>query len=159
MTGVTFRVAEPEDAPMLNAALRRLSADLGDPHAASDSDIARALEGPTPSARGMLAAEAGEAVGAALYSPIFSTVRGPGVFVSDLWVAPGLRGAGLGRRLLGAVLRDAGSAWGAVRLTLNVYHASTQSRAFYDRLGFTPASTYTTMVLEEAAATRLKGQR
>lgn len=157
MTGVTFQVAGPRDAPLLNAALRRLSADLGDPHGADDAAIARALQGANPAARGMLALEGAGTVGAALYSPTFSTVRGAGVYVSDLWVAPEARGGGLGRRLLGAVLRDAGETWGAVRLTLNVYHHSAAARAFYERLGFVPVESYTTMTLEQDAATRLKG--
>lgn len=156
---VTFHSAGPDEAPMLNAALRRLSADLGDAHAASDADIARAIAGPHPAAHGLLALTGADVAGAALYSPVFSSVKGPGVYVSDLWVAPDARGGGLGRRLLGAVLRDAAGKWGAVRLTLNVYHHSTRSRAFYDRLGLIPVDTYTPMILEQDACTALKGQR
>ena len=96
----------------------------------------------------MLALEDGALRGAALFSPVFSTVRGAaGVYVSDLWVADAARGLGLGRRLLGAVGVRAGRLWRARWLTLAVYDHSTASRRFYDRLGFEPQTDATVMKL------------
>lgn len=155
--GVAFHIAAAGDAPALNTALRQLSRDLGDAHGATDADIARAITGPHPAARGILGRDREDVIAAALYSSTFSTVRGPGVHVSDLWVAPDRRGTGLGKRLLAAILRDAGAIWGAQRLTLAVYHDSAAARRFYDRLGFAAARHYTTMVLEKEGADALKG--
>jgi ribosomal protein S18 acetylase RimI-like enzyme len=68
---------------------------------------------------------------------VFSTVRGgAGLYVSDLWVAPEARSAGLGHRLLKAAEARAAEAWGAGFLRLTVYDDNPRARAFYDRLGF-----------------------
>ncbi|MWD29532.1 GNAT family N-acetyltransferase [Aquicoccus sp. SCR17] len=154
-----MRVAGPEHAAQVNAALSRLSEVLGDTHAASDEDIARALSGPHPAARAALAETGvGETVGLALYSPTYSTVRGAAVYVSDLWVSDALRGQGLGRRLLGFVLRDGQALWDARWLKLNVYHGSPAARRFYDRLGFAEADHYTELQLTGRAAEALRGE-
>lgn len=141
-------VTSDSDLDLLDQALRRLSGDLGDSHVAGRAALARALCGAHPAAHGMLALEGEELRGAALFSPVFSTVRGAaGVYVSDLWVADAARGLGLGRRLLGAVGVRAARLWRARWLTLAVYDHSTASRRFYDRLGFEPQTDATVMKL------------
>ena len=155
---MTIRLATRADAVRLNAALRRLSDDLGDTHRATDDMIARAGWGAHPSFRALIAEE-GEAVTAvALYSPCFSTSRGGALaYISDLWVAEMQRGTGMGRRLLAEVARDAAATWGADRLKLVVYDDSPAARAFYDRLGFTPATGQTELHLDAAQCEALKG--
>lgn len=153
---LSFHPVWSEAAQTLNRALAALSEELGDAHAASDDEIARALSGPHPAAHGMLARKNDDVVGAALYSANFSTVYGPEVYVSDLWIAPKRRSGGLGPQLLSAVFRDAERKWGARRLKLNVYHSSTDARRFYAQLGFSPVKSYTAMVLNEHACARLK---
>lgn len=158
MTGIGLRIAGPEEADRVNGALRRLSESLGDRHRATAAEITRALAGPHPSARAALAETDGaEPVGVALYSPAFSTVRGPAVYLSDLWVSERLRGQGVGRRLLRFVLRDGGAVWGARWLKLNVYDHSSAARRFYEALGFAPAARYTELQLDESAARALRG--
>ena len=81
----------------------------------------------------------GAVVGAVVFSPFFSTVRGgAGAYVSDLWVSEATRGSGLGRRLLAAARDAAGAEWGARFLKLAVYLDNPRARAFYIRLGFAP---------------------
>ena len=104
MGEIAIRRAVAGDAERLNDALRRLSEDIGDSHAGTPALLARAGFGDHPAFRALLAENASTIVGAALYSPVFSTVRaGAGAYVSDLWTAPEARGKGLGRRLLAAV--------------------------------------------------------
>lgn len=156
--GIVIRRAEAADAPRLNAALRRLSSDLGDRHRAGDEDVRRAGFGAAPSFTALLAERDGEIMGVALASPVFSTTRGaPGAFVSDLWVSETARGTGLGRRLLSAVAVMAEADWGAAYLKLSVYHDNTGARAVYDRLGFAPLEDETTMILGASELDRLKG--
>lgn len=157
MSEFTFRPAAPTDAAGLNAALRQLSAGMGDTHRASDAQIAQALA-PGGACRALLAERAGALVGAAVFSPLFSTARGmAGVYVSDLWVADKHRGAGLGPLLLAGV-RDAGAQhWGAGFLRLGVYADNTRARAFYDRLGFTHSPDEHYLTLTGAALAALKG--
>ncbi len=151
------RVACPADLERLEGALAALSADLGDPHAAGRDSLARALFGPNPAAHGLLAQAGDDTRGAALFSPVYSTVKGmAGVYVSDLWVAPAARGQGLGRRLLAAVADEAGALWGAGWLKLAVYDHSTAAQAFYRRLGFAPAQGQQELRLEAAGIAALR---
>lgn len=155
-----FDVAREADVPRLHAALARLSQVLGDTHRAGEGDLRRAGFGAHPAFRAVLASDGETTHGVALYSPSFSTSRGGVVvYVSDLWVDAALRGSGHGPRLLAAVLRDAQACWGAGRMKLNVYHATPRARAFYERLGFTPAEAQTEMHLDEAGCTALKDTR
>ena len=142
MAEISIRQAVPDDARVLNRALGRLSADMGDTHRASDADIARFGFGPAPVFHSLLAeTDDGSVVGVAAYSPFFSTVYGAvGIYVSDLWVDEAIRGQRLGQRLLAAV-REAGiKAWDARFIRLNVYHDNPRAVAFYQRIGFTHTS-------------------
>ncbi|MGG7644329.1 GNAT family N-acetyltransferase [Rhodovulum sp. YNF3179] len=158
MDGIAIRQATPADAGRLNAALAALSADLDDPHAADADLLARAISGAAPAAHALLAEGTTGLLGAALYSPLVSTARGQaGVYVSDLWIADAARGQGLGRRLLAAVARDAARRWRAGFIKLAVYEDNPRARAFYDRLGFTPAAREQYMSMQGAAFEALKG--
>lgn len=154
-----IRPAGPEDLAALDAALRALSDDLGDTHRADAAALGRALFGPVPVARACLARRGTETAGVALFSPLFSTARGaPGLFVSDLWVAPEARGEGLGQRLLRAAAEEAATLWGAGFLRLIVHDHNPRARAFYDRLGFETLSGETALVLPGPAFDSLRRQ-
>lgn len=154
---VTFREARAEDAERLDAAQRRLSADLGDPHRSSAELLRRMGLGSGPVFRAILAERGLRIAGFALASPVLSTVRGgSGAFVSDLWVEPEMRGAGLGARLLAETARVAAARWGALYLKLAVYDDNPGARVFYDRLGFEPADRQTTLILADPALVALR---
>ena len=109
---VTFRQAGAGDVPALNAALARLSADIGDTHRASDEDLRRAGFGAHPAFRAVLAETAEGLVGVALYSPAMSTSKGLVVtYVADLWISPDLRGQRLRRDPPWDVESSCCSAW------------------------------------------------
>lgn len=156
---VDFRAVETEhDLTLLDAALRRLSADLGDTHSAGLDPLRAGLTGEIPAAYGMLALE-DDLIGAALFGPMFSTVRGAaGVYVSDLWVTETARGKGLGRALLSQVARRADTLWRAEWMMLAVYAHTPASRRFYERLGFEAQDQVTQMRLPQAAMRRLMGE-
>lgn len=157
MAEIAIRRADAVDMARLNEALRRLSDDIGDAHAGTAELLEQAGFGDHPAFRALLAESGGEIVGAALYSPVFSTVRaGAGAYVSDLWIAPQARGRGLGRRLLAAVADDAVTVWDAVFLKLAVYDDNEGARAFYDRLGFAASSGETTMTLDNKGLAALR---
>ena len=155
---VRIRLAGPDDLPMLDAGLRALSADLGHDHRAGLAELHLAGFGAHPAFLGLLAEDAGALAGVALCSPLFSTTRGAaGVHVSDLWVAAGWRGQGLGVRLLAAARDEGAARWGAGFLRLGVAPGNAHARAFYDRLGFTPAMDETMMTLTGAPLAALEG--
>ena len=139
---LSFRdVQDAGDLARLEAALRALSADIGEDYACPDAALGHALTGPHPAAHGLLALHQDQTLGAALYSPVFSTVRGAaGVYVSDLWVSSDARGQGIGARLLAQVAQKGARHWHAAWLKLAVYDHSTASQQFYQRLGFEHAT-------------------
>lgn len=156
-TRATFRRAEKADAAKLNAALRRLSDGMGDTHRASDDQIELSGFGPNPAFHAMLAELDGTIVGVAVYSPLFSTTRGmAGVYVSDLWIDPEIRGRQMGVRLLSAVQKDAHASWEAGFIRLAVYHTNSRAKAFYQRLGFTASTGEVTMTLDSEGLANLE---
>ena len=159
MENLTIRRATRADVSRLNQALRHLSETMGDKHRASDLTIAEAGFGPTSAFHAMLAEQDGAVVGAAVYSPLFSTTRGTaGAYVSDLWIDPELRGQQLGVRLLAAVRDDARAAWDAGFMRLAVYHDNARAKAFYLRLGFVPATGETSMTLDSDGLSKLEDE-
>ncbi|MDD7973070.1 GNAT family N-acetyltransferase [Roseinatronobacter alkalisoli] len=150
------KVANANDLARLEAALRFLSADIGEDYACPGATLADALTGPHPAAHGLLALQKEQTLGAALYSPVFSTVRGAvGVYVSDLWISANARGQGLGTRLLAQVARAGALYWHATWIKLAVYDHSTASQQFYKRLGFEPATGMQEMRLDAAGMSDL----
>ncbi|MCG6856976.1 MAG: GNAT family N-acetyltransferase [Salaquimonas sp.] len=157
MTEITIRRAGANDVERLNEALRSLSDDIGDSHGGTPELLVQAGFGDHPAFRAMLAEARDDIVGAALYSPVFSTVRaGAGAYVSDLWIAAEARGQGLGRKLLAAVADDARTVWNACFVKLAVYDGNRKARAFYDRLGFAASTGETTLTLDESGLAALK---
>jgi ribosomal protein S18 acetylase RimI-like enzyme len=125
--------------------LQRLSDhDGGQYDVASEAVLTEAGWGRRPFFGAVLAEDAAP-MGMAIYYPDFSTHRGePGVYVQDIWVEPAARGAGLGRRLLAAVMAQ--QDWGAQYLTLGVSPDNTLAWGFYTKLGFQPRG-YEVMLL------------
>jgi len=134
---IEIREAGPADMELLDAALRALGDDLGDPHRANPELLARVCHGSAAFAAALLAVEEAAPAGAALITPGVSTFLGQtGTQVSDLWVAEAHRGTGLGRRLLAAAARTGARRWGASYMKLSVYDTSPRARAVYRHLGF-----------------------
>ncbi|MBL3701203.1 GNAT family N-acetyltransferase [Sulfitobacter sp. BDSS02] len=156
---LSYRNATIEDAEALNEALSNLSAELGDTHRASVTALCELGWGANPACRATLAETEDEVVGVALFSPYVSTVFGSaGIYVSDLWTAPSMRGKGVGKGLLAAALRDGKQVWNAKFMKLDVYNSNLDARQFYERLGFRPSDEQTKMMLDEAGCTALKGR-
>jgi len=147
---ITLRAASLEDAP----ALGRLGALLVRTH--HDLDAARFIA-PTPrTERGyasfltsqlaepdavLLVAEGpGGVVGyayAVLEGLDFMALRGPAGVLHDLAVDPGVRGQGIGRRLLEAAVA-ALAARGAPRVVLSAAARNEAARRLFERAGFRP---------------------
>ena len=148
---ISIRSAGPDDAAAVYRLLRDLAAALGksgDLHSTAD-DIARHGFGERPFFQAILAWCGGEAVGLAVYFFEFSTWRGqPGVYVQDLYVAPAMRGRGLGRDLIGAV-RERAARDGARYVKLTVYDRNPQALAFYHSIGFESCEDELPLVLRE----------
>ncbi|WP_245306291.1 GNAT family N-acetyltransferase [Roseovarius aestuariivivens] len=157
MAQTQIRPVEHRDLEALEAALRALGHDLGDPYRAGRDCLGQALFGATPSAFAQIAGDGPQLRGAVLFSPVFSTMRGgAGLYVSDLWVEAAARGSGLGRALLQSAVARADSLWNAGFLRLAVYGQNTRARQVYDALGFTPVAGETVMLLAGEAFQQMR---
>ena len=103
------RPATPDDLPEIAALIRELAEyeALGHEVAWTEAQLADALFGEDPSAHVVLAeSDDGAVVGLAIWFRTFSTFLGrSGIWLEDLFVRPGHRGAGHGRALLDALRR------------------------------------------------------
>ena len=138
MATITLRQAVRADAEQVHRLLRDLADALGksDVMTSTPADIERWGFGETPRFEALLAFEGDEPVGLAVYFFEFSTWRGrPGVYVQDMYVAPQMRGRGLGRELMEAVLRRSRERGGRY-VKLAVYDQNEQAIGFYRSLGF-----------------------
>jgi GNAT superfamily N-acetyltransferase len=107
---LTIRAATIADA----ALLRRLIWELADYEKEPDevrtteADIARDGFGANPQFRAVIAEWEGQPAGYALFFSYYSTWRGAGLYLEDLFVRPAFRGRGVGKALFAEVARAAG---------------------------------------------------
>lgn len=137
---ISLRPAAREDVPVVAGLIRalaeyeRLSAECFADEAALESH----LFGPRPYAEVLIADVDGEPAGFALFFHNYSTfLTKPGIYLEDLFVVPGRRGLGLGRRLL-AALAELAVERGCGRLEWSVLKWNQPAIGFYERLGAVP---------------------
>ena len=145
-----IRPAEPGDAGAVHQFIVELAATEEYPGdvTARPADVARALFGPRPVAEAVVAEVDGQPAGFALFYLTYSTVLGqPALHLEDLYVRPGLRGSGLGRRLL-AHLAGLAVERGCGRLDWQVLRTNEPALRFYRRLRARELDEITTFRLE-----------
>lgn len=134
---VTIRPARPADAPTIVRLIKALAAYENEPASAvriTEADVLAHGFGERRYFEAVIAELDDEPVGFALYFHNYSTWEGrPGIYVEDLFVEPGARGHGVGRRLMAHIARVALER-GCRRIDLWVLHWNT-TREFYHRLG------------------------
>lgn len=128
----------------------RLVRELADYERAADSVantpelVEQWLFGEDAVASALVAEVEGEVVGVAVWYRSYSTWTGvPGIHLEDLFVDPGHRGSGFGRRFLEALARIAVER-GYARFEWVVLDWNTPAIEFYEALGAWPVKQWTT---------------
>lgn len=136
MSDTRIRTATPADVPTLLKLIRGLAEYERAPGEVSigEAELLRDGFGEHPLFECLIAEHNGEAVGIALFFPIYSTWKGPSVHLEDLFVLPKARGLGLGKALLTRVAAIAQER-GAARLQWDVLNWNQPAIDFYQSLG------------------------
>jgi len=110
--------------------------------------------GPQPKFRSLIAEWDGEAIGYALFFGIYSSLKGPGIFLEDLFVREAFRGRRIGRALLCQVARIARQE-GSYGLRWEVLSWNESAIKFYKSLGGEFFDEWRQALLEADALNRL----
>jgi len=134
---IVFRRASRSDVPVISRLIRELAEyeKLSEHVKSREADLLREGFDDPPRFECILAQRFGEAVGFVLYFHNFSTFEGrSGIYVEDIYVAPRMREAGIGKALLSQLAAIAEER-GCPRIELAVLHWN-PARDFYRHLGF-----------------------
>jgi len=159
-TGFSLRPARPADVPALLRLIRALAdyERLLHEVRTSESDLETALFGSKPRASALIAENAGEAIGFALWFYTFSTFTGrAGLYLEDIYVLPEHRGQGVGRAIF-RYLASQALAEGCPRLEWAVLDWNTPALGFYARLGAQPMEEWTVQRLSGPALAALAAE-
>ena len=155
----TVRAATRADVPLILTFVRELAAfeKLAHEVVATEEGLVATLFGPRPGADVLIAEVDGVAAGFALFFPNYSTFLGrPGIYLEDLFVRPEFRRNGAGRVLLSHLARLAVDR-GCGRLEWAVLDWNAAAIGFYERLGASARSGWTTYQLTGDALVKLAG--
>lgn len=106
---LTIRPAMVDDAALLRTLIWELADYEKEPDEVriTADDLARDGFGATPQFRALIAEWDGQSAGFALFFGYYSTWRGAGLYLEDLFVRPAFRGRGIGTTLLAQVAQIA----------------------------------------------------
>ena len=108
---------------------------------ATEADLERGLFGQPPVAEAVMAWQDAQAVGYALYYPVFSTFRGrAALYLEDILVVPEARGQGVGYALMRHLAQVAHQR-GYDRIEWSVLDWNAPALEFYRKLGAVPKET------------------
>ena len=156
-----IRRAIPEDSADITAMIHGLAEFERAPEqcTVTESQVATALFGNSPTVQAHVAEVNGEVAAMALWFLNFSTWDGvAGIFLEDLFVRPKFRRRGLARALLAALAAECRDK-GYTRLSWAVLNWNSDAIALYDGIGAQPQREWTTYRLSGPELAELAGPR
>jgi GNAT superfamily N-acetyltransferase len=156
-SGLRIRPAAEPDVPLILRFIRELAEYERLLHevVATEERLRDTLFGARPAAEVVIAEDADEAVGFALFFHNYSTfLAQPGIYLEDLYVRPEARGRGAGRALLAHLARLAKER-GCGRLEWWVLDWNESAIRFYRSLGAQPMDDWTVFRLTGDELARL----
>lgn len=151
-----IRPATIDDVPLLMRFSRELAEYEREPSAVVVTEEALAKDGfgSQPKFRALIAEWDGQPVGYALLYDFYSSWKGSGIFLEDLFVRESFRGRGIGKALLSHVARVArdGGYWG---IRWEVLDWNKPAMEFYKSLGARFVDEWRQVLLEADALNRL----
>ena len=156
---LTIRAATIEDAPLLRALIWELADYEKEPDEVkiTAAKLARDGFGANPRFRALIAEWDRQPAGYALFFGYYSTWRGPGLFLEDLFVRPDFRGRGTGKALLAQVARIAIQE-GCVLLRWEVLHWNQPAIEIYKAIGAEFLEGWRSMLLMGDALHQMAGK-
>jgi GNAT superfamily N-acetyltransferase len=133
---LSIRAATVSDVPLLLRFSRELAAYEREPDAVviQEETLTRDGFGSQPKFRSLIAEWDGEAIGYALFFDFYSSWKGSGIFLEDLFVREAFRGRRIGRALLCQVARIARQE-GSYGMRWEVLDWNESAIKFYKSLG------------------------
>ena len=153
-----IRPATVTDAPLLLKFIRELAEYERQPNAVVIDEETLIKDGfeCQPKFRALIAESGDQATGYALFFGFYSSWKGPGVFLEDLFVREAFRGRGIGRALLAEVARVARQE-GSVGIRWEVLDWNESAIKFYNSLGGEFLDDWRQVFLAADAMNRLAG--
>jgi GNAT superfamily N-acetyltransferase len=151
-----IRAAAVGDVPLLLRFFREFAEYERQPDAVviKEETLIRDGFGSQPKFRSLIAEWDGEAIGYALFFGIYSTLKGSGIFLEDLFVQEAFRGRGIGTALLCQVARIARQE-GSYGMRWEVLDWNESAIKFYKSLGGKFFDEWRQVLLDADALNRL----
>jgi len=151
-----IRAAAVSDVPLLLRFSREFAEYEHQPGAVviKEETLIRDGFGSPPKFRSLIAEWDGEAIGYALFFGCYSSLKGSGIFLEDLFVRAAFRGRGIGRALLCQVARIA-QPEGCYDMRWEALDRNELAIKFYGSLGFKFFDEWRQVFLEADALNRL----
>jgi len=154
-----IEAAAEKDIPLILTFIHGLAEyeQIPDSVLATEERLRASLFGPTRYAEVVIAYEDETPVGYAIYFFTYSSfIALPSLYLEDLFVLPGSRGSGVGRRLLAFVAAKA-VARGCSRMEWAVLNWNEPAIGFYKKLGAEPMNDWTVYRLADKKLEELAG--
>jgi GNAT superfamily N-acetyltransferase len=155
---LSIRPATIDDVPLLKTFLHELAVFERKPDEVviADETLIKDGFGPQPKFRALMAEWDGHPIGYAFFHGCYSSWRGPGIFLEDLYVRETFRGRGIGKALLAHVACIARQE-GCYGLRWEVLDWNEPAIQFYKSLGAEFRNEWRQVLLGAQALNRLAG--